>query len=121
MAPDDFAHLHVAHPVQGISYHSGEQCILSAVSPYSVSVPVFHILGIILSHSLHFHKCVLSLCQMAREAGTGEVKGFSWWAALILEDQLISQSQPTSMLTSYVFCHISSWSDVTCREMNPSP
>ena len=69
----------------------------------------------------HFHKCVLSLCQMAREAGTGEVKGFSWWAALILEDQLISQSQPTSMLTSYVFCHISSWSDVTCREMNPSP
>lgn len=70
MVPDDFAHLHMAHPVQGISYRSGKQCILSAVSPYSVSVPVFHIPGVILSHSFHFHKCVLPLCQMAREAET---------------------------------------------------
>lgn len=44
MVPDDFAHLHVAYPVQGTSYHSRQQHILSAVSPYSVFVPAFHIL-----------------------------------------------------------------------------
>lgn len=44
MVPDDFAHLHVAHPVQGTSYHRRQQHILSAVSPYSVLVPAFHIL-----------------------------------------------------------------------------
>lgn len=43
MVPDDFAHLHVAHPVQGTSYHSRQQHILSAVSLYSVSVPAFHV------------------------------------------------------------------------------
>lgn len=44
VVPDDFAHLHVAHPVQGTSYHSRQQHILSTVSPYSVLVPAFHIL-----------------------------------------------------------------------------
>lgn len=34
--------------------HSGQQCILSAVSPYSALFPVFHS-GIILSHLLHFY------------------------------------------------------------------
>lgn len=63
MVPDDFAHLHVAHPVQGTSYHSRQQHILSAVSPYSLLVPAFHIFlalfyPIYLTVTISFFSCI---------------------------------------------------------------
>lgn len=70
MVPDDFAHLHVAYPVQGISYHSGQQYILSAVSSYTILVPDQCLSVIILS--LYFHNIVFLMCQMTYQAGTGQ-------------------------------------------------